>query len=186
MRPLTDREKRTLKFGGAALLLYLVLLYGVKGVKALEGKRSEYRSLLSSAVTLREEALLEREKARVLKELRESLRIDLDALKPETAVGEASAAIGKAAQACGIQLGPTKETRGRSSSRELGAIQIDGQAPAAAAVRFLHGIKSLGFPLVVDSLQLNPVAKAPGQVQFTVSVVVLDFAASKAGEGIRA
>ena len=101
-------------------------------------------------------------------------------------VGQASSAIQKAAQAAGVQIGPTKETRGNPKALEFATIQIEGQAPTPAALQFLDGLKTLGVPLVVDSVQLRSAAKAPGQVQFTMNLVVLNYGAWKQGEKSRA
>ncbi len=181
MRALTDREKRTVRLAGVLIGAYLILFYGVRAVTYLEGKRSERLGRFLVAQALKEDILLEETKAARLAKLKAGLRIDLPGLREETVVGEASAAIQKAAQDQGLQLGPTKETRRRSTDREIGSIQIEGQGGAPAAAQFIAGLGSIGFPLVVDSVQLKA-APSPGQVSFTLSVAVLNFAAWKSEE----
>jgi hypothetical protein len=174
MRALTGKEKRTVRLGAIALGAYLVLFYGSRGVMFLEGKRSEVLDRFRAAEILKSEADLEETRHLHAEKLKSELRIDLAGLKEETAVGEASAAVQKAAQAQGLQLGPTKETRKRSAERELGTIQIDGQGGATAAAQFISSLGTLGVPLVVDSISFKA-GQNPGQVNFSLSISVLNF-----------
>ena len=181
MRPLTQKEKRTVRLGAILLGAYLVLLYGSRAVSYLEGKRSESLERWTAAERLRQDVEMEEIKVLRAEKLKASLHIDLATLKEETVVGEASAAIQKAAQDQGLQLGPTKETRKRSSEREMGTIQIDGQGGAIAAAQFISGLGTIGFPLVVDSVSFKA-AQNPGQVTFSLNISVLNFAASRTEE----
>jgi hypothetical protein len=90
-------------------------------------------------------------------------------------VADASAAIQKAATTGGVQLGPIRETRARASSKELTTMQLEGSGPVTAIVTFLHRLESVGYPLIVDSVQLNPEASKPGMVKVTLTITILDF-----------
>ena len=46
---LTARDKRTLRLGGAIVLAYLVLFYGVRGWRSLESDRADYQRLVQQA-----------------------------------------------------------------------------------------------------------------------------------------
>jgi len=89
-------------------------------------------------------------------------------------VADASAAIQKAAQSGKVQLGPIRETPGRSSAKELASIQLEGVGPVPAIMGFLHQLGSLGYPLVVDAVQLTPENK-PGSLKMNLTIVILDF-----------
>jgi hypothetical protein len=65
---------------------------------------------------------------------------------------------------------------GRASSKELSTIQIQGVGSTLAATQFLAGLTTLGYPLAVESVHLKTTGQKPGQVEFTLSVAVLDFA----------
>jgi hypothetical protein len=174
MRTLNDKEKRTVRLGGIVLGAYLVLFYGSRGVMVLEGMRTEVLDRFRAAELLKSEADLEETRHLHAEKLKAELRIDLAALKDETVVGEASAAVQKAVQEQGLQLGPTKETRKRSTEREMGTIQIDGQGGATAAAQFISGLGTIGYPLVVDSISFKG-GQNPGQVSFSLSISVLNF-----------
>ena len=49
-------------------------------------------------------------------------------------------------------------------------------------MQFIHGLKALGYPLMIDSVQIRSIRQAPGQVQFSLSLAVLNYAAPAAGE----
>ena len=49
MRTLTDREKRTVRLGGMAVAIYLMLWGGLHVWKFFEKKRTEYRQLVVEA-----------------------------------------------------------------------------------------------------------------------------------------
>jgi hypothetical protein len=114
--------------------------------------------------------------------LREDLHLRPEDLREETVVGEASAAVQRAAAAAGVQLGPTKETRAGVSSREIATIAIEGQAGISSAVGFIDSLASLGAPIVVDSVHLKAAPGAPGAVSFSMTLVVLNYAAWKPPE----
>jgi hypothetical protein len=176
MRPLNDRERRTVRIAAVVLTIYLALFYGLKAVSYLEGKREEHRQLLAQAESLKLELLRERVKASRLQKLKRTFRIEPLALRRESVVGEASSAIQRAAQAQGIQVGPAREMSGRGSSKELSTIQIEGVGTTLGATQFLSSLGTLGFPLVVESIHLKTTGLKPGQVGFSLSVAVLDFA----------
>lgn len=177
MRALTEREKRLIRIAAVLVSAYLLLFYGIRGLKSLEEKRSEYLQVREEGEALKMKVLSEKLKAERLRKLRESLRIDLEGLREDTVVGEASAAIQKAAQAQGIQLGPMKETRGRSLSKEIASIQIEGQGATQAAAQFIASLKSIGYPLVLDSIHAKKNPQKPARVSFTLNVVVLNYGA---------
>ncbi len=182
MRALNPREKRTLRFAAVFLAIYLAGFFGLRGLKLLEGQRAEYERLRSRAALLAGEIATEKAKARKLERLKALWRFDANALRRESVVGDASSAIQKAAQSSGIELGSLKEAAGRSSTQELAAIVLDGRGTTTAAMQFIHSLGALGFPLLVERLEAKTTGMKPGQVQFSLSLSVLDYAAWKAEE----
>ena len=63
---------------------------------------------------------------------------------------------------------------GRSSARELTSIQLEGSGQVPAVLAFVHRLESLGFPLVIETIQLNPESKL-GMVKINLTIVILDF-----------
>ena len=76
-------------------------------------------------------------------------------------------------------------TAGRSSAKELASIQLEGVGPVPAIMGFLHQLGSLGYPLVVDAVQLTPETK-PGSLKMNLTIVILDFEQFKTEEAPRA
>jgi hypothetical protein len=175
MRTLSDREKRTVRIAAIGIAIYLVLFFGLSVRTYFEAKRADYGKLVAKAQDLKNEVRPYQDKVAHLKKLMESSRVNPAKLSRATVVAEASAAIQNAAAAAGIQVGPVRESPARSSSKELASVQIEGSGPVPAVMSLLHNLKSLGYPLVIDSVQLATDPMRPGQVKMNLTIVVLDF-----------
>jgi len=115
----------------------------------------------------------------------ESFKFDPAKLSRATVVAEASAAIQKAAAGSGIQVGrfarrprevqPGKLRRCNSRHRQSGR-----------RARPVEHLESIGFPLVVDAVQLNTEPTKPGMVKLTLTILILDFEQWKKTEAPRA
>jgi hypothetical protein len=175
MKALTDRDKRTLRIAAAIISIYLILFFGVSGWKQLETRRSEYQQLVKEAQSLRQQLRPYENKALLVEKMKETFHIDLSKLSKATLVGEASAAIQKAAQTGGVQLGPIRESPARSSAKELASMQLEGIGPVPAVMTLLHRLEILGYPLIVDSVQITPEATKPGMVKLNLTIVILDY-----------
>ena len=171
MRALTDQEKRTIRNGAFVLGLGLLALVG----KFLEGRRSEYRQLLATAEALKREIQPYEDKAIALKRLMESFRLDPAKLSKATVVAETSSAIQKVATGGGIQFGPVRESPGRGTAKELASIRLEGSGPILAIVTFLHRLESIGYPVIVDSVQFSPETTRPGMAKISVTIIIMDF-----------
>lgn len=90
-------------------------------------------------------------------------------------LGQASAAIQRAAQGGGVQIGPIRESPARPSSKELGSIQLEAFGPAPALLKFVQQTDTLGYPLIIDSLQFGSEPARPGQVKVSLTILLLDF-----------
>ena len=174
MRTLTAHEKRTVRFGAAAIAIYLLLFGGFQVWKYFAKTRADYQELLSQADRLKQEVQLYDDRVLVLKKLMESLRMDPAKLSRTSLVAEASSAIQKAAMSGGVQVGPIRESPARPSSKELASVQMEGTGPVPAVMGLLSRLESVGFPLVIDSVQLTPDMR-PGQLKVNLTILILDF-----------
>ncbi len=174
MRALTGHEKRTIRFAAVGISIYLLLFGGLRCWKYLEKKRADYQRLSKEASGLRQEVQPYENKVLLLKKLMESLRIDPAKLSRASVVGSASSAIQKAAATGGLKLGPIRESPARPSTKELASMQLEGSGPVPAVTAFLHRLDTLGFPLIVDSVQLSPEPR-PGMLKLNLTIIILDF-----------
>jgi hypothetical protein len=184
MTKLTQRDKRILRLAALAIGAYLVIFYGVRGLMALESGRSEYQQLKVEAQNLQTKVQRQRNKAVQLEKYKK--KMDLNGLSQATLVVQVSSAIQKAAQSEGVKLGPIREVAGNASAKELAAMQLEAVGPLPATMTLLHRLETLGFPLVVDSLQVDADSKQPGNVKLNLRVVVLDSKRWLAKEGSNA
>jgi hypothetical protein len=174
MVDISERDKRTMRIAGIGIAIYLVLFFGISAWKRLEAKRTEYRDLITSAQRIKREVQPYENRVLLAQKLKDTFKMDPQKLSRLTVVADASAAIQKAAQSGKVQLGPIRETPGGSSAKELTSIQLEGVGAVPAIMGFLHRLESLGYPLVVDSVQLTPENK-PGSLKMNLTIVILDF-----------
>jgi hypothetical protein len=181
MITLTDREKRTIRIAVVALAIYLVLFFALRVWRQLESRRSQYRQLIAEAQQLQRELRPYQDKISLALTLKEYFHIDPAKLSRASLVAEASAAIQAAARMGGVQIGPIRESRARASSRELTSMQLEGAGPVPGVMSLLHRLQTLGYPLIVDSVQLNSEPSKPGMVKLSLTIVILDFEQWKNG-----
>jgi hypothetical protein len=174
MRALSKQEKRTLGIGAAILLIYFVGFGGMQAWRFLAKRHSDYQQLVQDAEKLRGEVKDYQGRADQLKMLMETNHIDPAKLTKASVVAQASSAIQKAALSGGMQVGPVRESGARPSSKELASMQLEGSGPVPAVMGFLSRLESIGYPLIIDSLQLTP-DQRPGQVKLSLTLVILDY-----------
>jgi len=181
MRPLSDREKRTVRFAGIGIAIYLALFGGFQSWKFFEKKRADYRQLAQEAQTLRQHVKLYRDKVLVVKKMMDDFHFDPATLNKETVVSDASAAIQRAAKAGGLQLGPIRETPTRGAGKSLATVQLESTGQVPAVLTFLASLNRIGFPVVVDSVQFTADRNRPDQLKINLTLIILDFDQQKSG-----
>lgn len=175
MPSLTDNEKRTLRRAAIAISIYLILFLTFRAWRFCETKRSDYFKLVKEAKSLKQELQPYENKLLLLDKLKETFHMNPAKLSKATLVAEASAAIQKAAQGGGFQLGPIRESAARPSARELTSMQIEGFGPVPAAIALLHRLGTLGYPVILDTVQINLDPTKPGMIKLNLTLVILDF-----------
>ena len=190
MRTLTDREKRTVRVATVGIAIYLAIFFGVRSWKFLEQRRSDYRRLVRDAERLKQQIQPYQEKATALKKLMENFHLDPAKLSKASVVAETSAAIQKAAAGGGVQIGPIRESSARSSAKEVASMQLEISGQVQAVMALLHHLDTLGYPLIIDSVQINsdtgrqPGAMGPmppmgpmqpGMLKLSLTIVILDY-----------
>jgi hypothetical protein len=180
MRTLTDREKRTIRIATVGIAIYLVLFFGLRCQKYLEAKRTDYGKVVAAATKLRDELQIYEDKAAAVKSLMEKFHMDPAKLSKASVMADASAAIQNAAAAGGVVIGPIRESPARASAKELGSMQLEGSGPVPAMMAFLSRLETLGFPLVIDSVQISPAPGQQGMIKVNLTIIILDFEQWKA------
>jgi hypothetical protein len=175
MRTLTQREKRLVLYGGLGVGVYLLLFAGFKLCGALEKRSVAYQQLVSETRSLRQELTAYDDRVLVDKKMMDHFQLDPAKLTRATVVGEASAQIQKAAAGSGIQVGSIRKSPAKSSAKEMATLQVEGSGPIPAVLGLLKRLETLGYPLILDSVQITPEAMRPGQVKIIFTAVVLDF-----------
>jgi len=182
MANLSHSEKRTLRIGIIVLAAYFLFSFGQKSFKFLKQGRADYKTLSSEAQKVRANLRPYKDRIILTKKMMESFQMDPARLSKSNLVADASAAIIKAAATGGVALGAIRETGSRQSGKELASMQLDCSGPISSVLGFLHKFQSIGFPVVLDSIQLTPEAARPGTLKLHLSLVILDFEKWKPGE----
>ncbi len=175
MRPLADREKRTLRYAGIGIAIYLALFGGLQIWKFLDRKRAEFRQLVTEAQQLRQNIQPYQNKVLIVKKMMDDFRLDPAKLKKETVVSDASAAIQKAAKSGGLQLGPIRESPSHGAGKALATVQLESSGSVPAVLTFLASLNRIGFPVVVDAVQFTADNSRPGQIKMNLTILILDF-----------
>ena len=181
MLTLSEREKRTIRLAAIGIAIYLVLFGGFRAWRKMEAIRKDYQELAAQAEKARLELPPYENRVLLFEKLSDAYQFDPRKLNMESLVADASAAIQNAARQGGIQLGPIRETVGRSSGRELSSIQVEGMGPVPAALALLHRLQTLGYPLVIDQLQLTPGSPRPDQMKMNLTIIILNYEAWQKG-----
>ncbi len=172
---LTDRDRRTIRLASIGVSLYLVAFLGLKVLLFLGEQRASYARLRQEAVALRQRFDLYQSRAVRLERLMNSFQMDPSRLNATTLVADASAALQQTAMQGGLQLGPIRETLSRTSEREMGTIQLEASGQVPQLMTFLHRLRSLGFPVVIDSLQISPEPRRPGSFKINLGLILLNY-----------
>ena len=175
MRAFTASEKRTIRFAAMGIAIYLILFGGYQVWKILARERAEYLKIAAEARQLKIESKTYPDKVAVVKKLMDDFHLDPAKLVKNSVMAEASAAIQKAAAGGGVGFGTIRESPGRTANKELGTLQFDGTGKVASVMALLHQLPTLGYPLVIDSVQITADATRPGQLKLALTIIVLDF-----------
>jgi hypothetical protein len=175
MAQLTARDKRTLRIAAIGLAIYLIVFLVFKWWKSSEKAGEGFGQLLARAQREQQEARRQENDLLRFEKLCDTYGFDPRALPKETLVAQAATAIQNAARQGGIKLGPVRETPGRSDARELSTIQFDGAGQPASVLALLHKLQTLGYPLVIETLQFSQDAKQPNMLKVNVTLQILNF-----------
>jgi len=113
-------------------------------------------------------------KVAVIQKLMDGFHMDPAKLTKATVVGETSAAIQRAAAGSGVIVGPVREPPARISSREL-SLKLEGTGPIPAVIGLLNRMETIGYPLIIDDVQITSEPSRPGLVKVNLTITILDF-----------
>ena len=88
---------------------------------------------------------------------------------------ETQAALQKAAMAAGVAPGTIRELSARGTGKEIASIQFDGAGNVQGLMSLLYHLPTLGYPLLLDEMQITSDGRMPGAVKFHLTIAVIDF-----------
>jgi hypothetical protein len=186
MMRLSERERRTVRIAGLGLGIYLGLFCGIQVWRGLEARRDDYARLVTDARRAAAELVPQENRVMLARKLKEDFGFDPRTTDRATLVANASAAIQQAARGGGVQVATLRESSARASARELATMQFEGMGPVPGVLGLLHRLGTLGYPLILDAVQISSDPKRPGMVKLNLTIVILDFAQWQGKEAPRA
>lgn len=183
MATLTDRDKRTIRIGGVILVGYLVVFFGLKLWRHLEAERADYGRLVLEARLMEQQFATYDARSELLEKLRKESGVDLSKIAKASMVTKASEAIQQAAMGGGIKLGPVREAPGNSARGELAVIQLEATGQVQGILGLIHQMHTLGYPVIIDSIEMKPDSRQPGMLKLDVDLVILDLDRWRPAEG---
>lgn len=186
MRNLNPREQRMIRYGSIGLAIYLLLFFGFHIWRMFEQKRADYKDLVAQARNLKSEIEAYQTRVLVAEKLMTEYHVDPAKLSEASVIAGASAAIQTEASADGIGLGTIRESPAQTAGLEMGTIHIEGSGKVPAMLKLLDRLQRLGYPLIIDSVQMNSDASRPGNIKFVMTISVLDFDQWKSKEAAHA
>jgi hypothetical protein len=181
-RQLTPKEQRTIRIAAVCVIIYLALFYGPAALDFFTTRREAYNKLVQQARDLRAVIKPYEAKVETATNLMDHFHMDPAKLNRSSVMAEASSAIQKAAASEGVRVGPIRETPGRPSAKEAGTIQFEGGGPINAVMGLLHHLDRVGFPVIIDTVQLSSDPRMPNGLKISMTIVVLDYDAWKSKE----
>lgn len=181
MRSLTDHEKRTIRIATVGLLLYLGALYGPRAWRHLTSGGVRQTTLVREVAAFERDLVPYENRLLRLEQLKTETRLASNHLPNLQLVAEVSAAIQNAALSRGVKLGPMRESAGRPSAKELASVRLEALGPLPALLGWLGTLENLGFPLVVDTLQLEADVRQPNVLKLNITVIIVDLEQWKEG-----
>ena len=154
---------------------YLLLFGGVRVGKFFEHRRADYLQAVAETRLLKSQVGADTDEAALVKKMMDDFQLEPATLSSNSVVAGASAAIQKAITGSGMQPGPIRESAGRASKKEIASIQFETTGQVAGVMSLIHRLPLLGYPLVIDSIQLTADPMRPGQIKLAVTVLVLDY-----------
>jgi len=182
MANLTPRDKKTLRIASIGIGIYLAIFCGWRVWGWMEKRRTDYRQLVRKAEDMKVSLLPYPTRAETAARLMEQFHMDPAKLNKATVVAEASSAIQRAAASGGVVLGPIRESSGRAAAHELATVQLQGSGQVTAVMEFLSRLQTLGYPILIDSVQVGAQPGPPGMIKLTLTLVILDFETWKSTE----
>ena len=175
MRNLTPREQHLIRYGSIGLAIYLVLFFGFHVWRMFEKKRADYKDLVAQARSLKSEIEAYQTRVLVAEKLMKEYQVDPAKLSEASVVAQASAAIQTEASADGVGLGTVRESPAPTIGLEMASIHIEGSGQVPAMLKLLDRLQRLGYPLIIDSVQITSEPTQPGRLKFDMTISILDF-----------
>jgi len=63
----------------------------------------------------------------------------------------------------------------RGTERELGSIQLEAAGQVTSLTTFLHRLGTLGFPVILDTVQFSSDPMRPGMIKISIALILLDY-----------
>ena len=172
---MSERDKKLIRFTSIGLGIYLVIFFGFELLAKAEEARRSYKALVSEARNFNDMLKPYETRILLLEKLRKDLNVEPGGLDSETLVADVSAAIQEAAGQCGLGLGPLQESPSRATGATLTTMRLSGEGQIESIIKFVHAAPRLGFPILIETLNVSGDESSGAQRRFDMELRVLDY-----------
>ncbi|MDC0325318.1 hypothetical protein OAM01_01010 [bacterium] len=183
---MSQKDKRTLIGGAVIVVVYLSFFYGRSLLGLVEGDRQAYFDKLDEAQQLG--ALFRSYETKIMKveKYRNQFQLDVHKINTTNLVGNVGRTIQDLVKKSGYKMGQIREVPGSGGKGVAATLQMEGTGPMKSFMPLLYRFRTTGYPLIIDSLNIRSDKKKPGQLEWSVDVIILDYNRWKKEGGNRA
>ncbi len=186
LESLSEKDRKTLRYGAVIIVVYLSLFYGRSILAAFESSRVAYFEQLEQAEDLEEIFRSYENKVLKIEKYRDQYHLNVRALSNTNLVGNAGRALQELVKQSKFKIGQVRETLASGGSANAATFQVEGSGPLKSLMPLLHRLQSTGYPMIIDTISIRTDEKKRGNVQWSATIVVLDYRKWKAKGGNRA
>ena len=186
LESLSEKDRKTLKYGALIIVVYLSLFYGRSILAMFEGSRVQYFEQWEEARDLGDLFASYENKGLKVEKLRHQYQLNVNQLSSTNLVGQAGRSIQELVKQSEYKLGQIRETLGGGGNGIAATFQLEANGPLKSLMPLLHRLQTTGYPLIIESLSLRTDKRKQGEVQWSATVIVLDYSKWKSKGGNRA
>lgn len=174
---MTQSEKKLVQITAIGLGLYLVFFFGAGSLKKYENQLAEHHKKQRTIRDLNLKLKPYGNRVLLLEKLRKEMNLEVRFLDIPDFGALASEAIQRCARSHSVNIGPFRESTAATGT----SIRFEASGQGASIHKFIKGVTTSGYPVLIESLQVQTMDGKPGQLKLSINLLVLNFKSWKSG-----
>ncbi|MCD8533724.1 MAG: hypothetical protein LR011_02605 [Verrucomicrobia bacterium] len=174
---MTQSEKKLVQITAIGLSLYLVFFFGAGSLKKYENQLAEFHKKRKTIRELNVKLQPYGNRVMLLEKLRKEMNLEVRFLDIPDLGALSSEAIQRCARSHSVNIGSFRESAATTGT----SIRFEASGQGASIQKFLKGVTTSGYPIYIESLQVQTMDGKPGQLKMSINLLVLNFKSWKSG-----